>query len=225
MSALGRRAFASLAIVIVVMAILLFTAAGTLHYWQGWLFLLVYFTASVVITLDLMRRDPALLERRMRGGPFAEKEPAQRLIMAFVSVGFIALVVVPGLDRRFALSHMPPAVVIAGNVLVLLGFAGVFLVFRESSFAAATIEVASDQRVVSSGPYALVRHPMYAAALVMLIGMPVALGSWWGLLLIVAILPLLIWRLLDEERLLEMNLPGYRAYQGRVRYRLVRWIW
>ncbi|WP_347379602.1 isoprenylcysteine carboxylmethyltransferase family protein [Bradyrhizobium sp. STM 3843] len=210
---------------IVVMAILLFTAAGTLHYWQGWLFLLVYFTASVVITLDLMRRDPALLERRMRGGPFAEKEPAQRLIMAFVSVGFIALVVVPGLDRRFALSHMPPAVVIAGNVLVLLGFAGVFLVFRESSFAAATIEVASDQRVVSSGPYALVRHPMYAAALVMLIGMPVALGSWWGLLLIVAILPLLIWRLLDEERLLEMNLPGYRAYQGRVRYRLVRWIW
>lgn len=225
MSALARKAFASLAILIVVMASLIFAAPGTVHYWQGWLFLLVYFAASLAITLDLLRRDRALLERRMRGGPFAEKEPAQRLIMAVVSLGFIGLIVVSGLDHRFDLSHMAPPIAVGGDALVLLGFAGIFLVFRESSFAAATIEVADDQRVISTGPYAIVRHPMYAAALILLAGIPIALGSWWGLLTIGAIVPFLIWRLLDEERFLGMNLPGYRAYQSRVRYRLVPWLW
>jgi protein-S-isoprenylcysteine O-methyltransferase Ste14 len=108
---------------------------------------------------------------------------------------------------------------------MLLGWLGIFFVFRENSFASATIESAADQRVISSGPYAWVRHPMYAAALVMLLGMPLALGSAWGVLLVLALVPLLIWRLMDEERFLVNHLPGYREYQGRVRYRLLPLIW
>jgi protein-S-isoprenylcysteine O-methyltransferase Ste14 len=120
---------------------------------------------------------------------------------------------------------MPPFVVLIGDGLVLLGFAGIFRVFRENSFTSATIELANDQRVISSGPYAVVRHPMYAAALPLLAGIPISLGSWWGLLLVAAILPVLVWRLLDEERFLVMNLSGYRDYQDKVHYRLVPLVW
>ncbi len=219
------RAFIGLLILVLVMVALIFGAAGTLHFWQGWLFLACYFSASIVITLYLARRDPALLARRMRGGPWAEKEPTQRLIMSVASAGFIALLVVPGLDHRFGWSHMPATVSIAGILLMLLGWAGIFRVFQENSFTSSTIELAADQRVISTGPYAIVRHPMYAAALLMLLGSPISLGSWWGVLVVLALLPALIWRLLDEERFLGRNLPGYVAYQGRVRYRLLPRIW
>lgn len=225
MTVLGLRALAGLAILMLVFAALIFGAAGTTAYWQGWIFLAAYLYASLAITLDLMRRDPALLARRMRGGPFAEKQPAQRLIMAITSLGFIALLVVPGLDRRFGWSAMPPFVALGGDGLVLLGFAGIGLVFRVNSFTSATIETAREQRVISAGPYAVVRHPMYASALVMLLGIPIALGSWWGLSAIVAMLPILIWRLIDEERFLAINLPGYADYQRATRYRLVPGVW
>lgn len=222
---LNVRALTSAAALFLVMAGMIFTAAGTVHYWQGWVFLLAYFAASSVVTLDLMWRDPALLARRMSAGPWAEKEPSQRLIMTIVSVGFIGLIVVPGLDHRRGWSDMSPWVALGGDGLVVLGFVGVFRVFRENSFTSATIELASDQRVISSGPYAFVRHPMYAAALVMLTGIPIALGSWWGLLVLAMILPALVWRLLDEERFLAMNLPGYGEYQDKVRYRLLPRVW
>lgn len=225
MDVLHLRAFIGLLILVLVMVALIFGAAGTLHFWQGWLFLACYFSASIVITLYLARRDPALLARRMRGGPWAEKEPTQRLIMSVASAGFIALLVVPGLDHRFGWSHMPATVSIAGILLMLLGWAGIFRVFQENSFTSSTIELAADQRVISTGPYAIVRHPMYAAALLMLLGIPISLGSWWGVLVVLALLPALIWRLLDEERFLGRNLPGYVAYQGRVRYRLLPRIW
>jgi len=225
MSSLHLKAFGGLAILFLVMASLLFAAAGTFDYWQAWTFLAVYFAASLAITPYLMKEDPALLARRMSGGPFAEKEPAQRIIMCIASLGFIGLIVVPGFDHRFGWSRMPADVVIAGDVLVALGWLGILVVFRENSFSSATIELAADQRVISTGPYALVRHPMYATSLVMLLGIPTALGSWWGVLILAAIMPALIWRLLDEERFLVRNLPGYAAYQGRVRYRLLPRIW
>jgi protein-S-isoprenylcysteine O-methyltransferase Ste14 len=225
MSSLHKKAFASLAILVLVTGAVLFVAAGTFDYWQAWTFLVLYFTLSLAITLYLMKQDPALLARRMSGGPFAEKEPAQRIIMSFASIGFIGLIVLPGLDRRFAWSHMPGSAVIAGDLLVAFGWLGIFLVFRANSFSSATIELAADQRVISSGPYALVRHPMYAAALVMLLGIPIALGSWWGLAIMAALVPALVWRLVDEERFLARNLPGYAAYQGKVRYRLLPLIW
>ncbi len=216
---------AGLAILFLVMAFLLFGAAGTLRYWQGWAFLACYFAASIAITFYLVWKDPALLARRMRGGPFAEEEPAQRVIMSLASLGFIALIVLPGLDHRLGWSHVPPAAVVAGNLLVLLGWLGIFVVFRENSFSSARIELAADQRVISTGPYAWVRHPMYAMALLMLLGMPIALGSWWGVLIVVAIVPALVWRLIDEERFLARNLPGYSEYRDRVRYRLLPGIW
>jgi len=220
-----KKAFGGLAVLLLVMASLVFAAAGTLRYWQAWTFLAVYFAASLAITLYLIRKDPALLARRMSGGPFAEKEPVQRLIMSVTSVGFIALLVLPAIDHRLGWSDLPGWAAIAGDVIMLLGWLGIFFVFRENSFASATIESAADQRVISSGPYARVRHPMYAAALVMLLGMPLALGSGWGVLLVLALVPLLIWRLMDEERFLVIHLPGYRQYQGRVRYRLLPLIW
>jgi len=161
----------------------------------------------------------------MRGGPTAEKETAQKIIMFFASIGFIALLVVSAFDYRFGWSSVPVAVEIAGDLLVAIGFYFIFLVYKENSFTSATIEVAENQKVISTGPYALVRHPMYASAFLYLIGTPLALGSYWGLLALVFMAPFLIWRLLDEERFLEKNLPGYREYQKKVRHHLVPHLW
>jgi protein-S-isoprenylcysteine O-methyltransferase Ste14 len=225
MNSLAWKAIGSLAALILVMALLLFVPAGTLRYWQAWIFLSVYFAVSLAITLYLLKNDPALLARRMSGGPFAEKEPAQQVIMGLASLGFIALLVLPAIDHRFGWSNMARGVALAGDALVALGWLGIFFVFRENSFSSATIQVTADQRVVSTGPYAWVRHPMYLSGLVMLLGIPVALGSWWGAPIAVAMIPALIWRLLHEERFLGRNLPGYSEYQNRVRYRLLPLIW
>ncbi|MGH6737480.1 MAG: methyltransferase family protein [Bradyrhizobium sp.] len=225
MSPLNRKAFVGLLVLFVVMASLLFVAAGTFDYWQAWMFLGAYFGASLALTLYLIKWDPALLARRMSGGPFAEKEPAQKIIMSVASLGFIGLIVVPALDNRLGWSHMSTFAMLAGDALVALGWLGIFFVFRENSFTSATIELAADQKLISTGPYALVRHPMYATALVMLLGIPLSLGSWWGVLIIAAIIPALIWRLLDEEQFLARNLPGYVEYQAKVRYRLLPLIW
>jgi protein-S-isoprenylcysteine O-methyltransferase Ste14 len=225
MNILTKKAFAGLLFLLLVMAALLFIPAGTLDYWQAWTFLAVYFVSSLAITLYLIKKDPKLLARRMRGGPAAEKEPTQKIIMSLASLGFVGLIVVPALDHRFAWSHMPPYMALAGDVLVLLGWLVIFFVFKENTFTSATVELAPDQKVVSTGPYTLVRHPMYAGGLVMFLGIPIALGSWWGLLVIVAMTPALIWRLLDEEKFLARNLPGYAQYQKRVRDRLIPLVW
>jgi protein-S-isoprenylcysteine O-methyltransferase Ste14 len=225
MSSLTKKAFTSLVCLVAVMAALLFLPAGTLDYWQAWTFLALYSASSVAITLYLMKADPALLERRMRGGPFAEKQTSQKIIMSLMSPAFIALMVIPAFDHRFGWSHMSPALALAGDGLMLLGWLVIFFVFRENTFTSTTIELAPGQEVVSTGPYAWVRHPMYVGALVMLLGMPIALGSWWGALIMVVVLAVLVWRLLDEEAFLARNLPGYVEYQQKVRYRLIPWVW
>ena len=207
------------------MAALLFIPAWTLDYWQAWTFLAVYFGCSLAITLYLIDRDPKLLQRRMSGGPTAEKEPTQKIIMSFTSLGFIGLLILPALDHRFVWSRMPPYVALAGDVLVALGYLFIFFVFKENTFSSATIELAPYQKVVSTGPYAVVRHPMYAGALVMLLGIPIALGSWLGLLVLVSMTPALLWRLFDEEKFLAKNLPGYAEYQRKVRFRLIPLVW
>ena len=225
MSTLPAKTFVSLAALAVVMGLLLFVPAGTIKYRQAWAYLVIFIGASLLTSVYLIRKDPALLERRMRGGPAAEKETTQKVIMFFASLGWIALLIVPSLDYRFGWSLVPLPVEIAGHVLVVLGLYFIFIVYRENSFASATIGVAENQTVISTGPYALVRHPLYASALLYLIGTPLALGSYWGFLPLVLMTPVLIWRLLDEERFLAKNLPGYTEYQKKVLYRLVPHVW
>lgn len=222
---LNAKAWLSLVCLALVMGVLVFVPAGTLDYWQAWVYLSVFLCASALITLDLMRRDPDLLKRRMRGGPTAEKTPAQRVIMSFAPLGFVSLLVVAGFDRRLGSSAVPVPAVAAGEVLTAVGFYFISLVYRENTFTSATIEVTEGQRVISTGPYRIVRHPMYASASLYLLGTPLALGSWWAFVGVGLMLPFLIWRLLDEERLLARDLPGYRQYQLRVRSRLIPGVW
>ena len=184
----NQKAFAGLFLLIAAVMAALFIPAGTLHYWQAWIFLAFYFVPALAISFYLMVKDPKLLARRMRGGPVAEKQTAQKIIM---SIGWLAI----------------------------------FFVFRENSFSSATVEIADDQKVVSTGPYAWVRHPMYAGAVLMLLGMPLALGSWWGVAVLLAMLPAFVWRMFDEEKLLTENLPGYAEYRQRVRFRLIPGVW
>lgn len=211
--------------VAVVVGLLLFSPAGTIHYWQAWGYLLVVTGASVLTTIYLIKHDPALLERRLKGGPTAEKTVTQRVIMFMMTIGFVALLVVPALDFRSGWSAVPVGLVVVGDVLVAAGFYGIFLVYRENSFAAATVGVVENQKVISSGPYAVVRHPMYAWALLWVLGTPLALGSYWGLIAFVALVPIFVWRLLDEEGILARTLPGYVDYQKQVRFRLVPFVW
>ncbi len=203
------------------MALLLFLPAGTIRYWQAWVYLGIFFGASSLITRYLTRHDPALLKRRLRGGPTAEKRRTQKVIMLFASVAFIASLVVPALDYRYSWSSVPLWVILAGDTLMALSFWIVFLVYRENTFTSATIQLAENQTVISTGPYALVRHPMYAGGSLLFAGGPLALGSYWGLLAFAAALPVLIWRLLDEERFLAKNLSGYTEYCARIRWRLI----
>jgi protein-S-isoprenylcysteine O-methyltransferase Ste14 len=222
---LNVRAWLGLVFLALAMGLLLFVPAGTVDYWQAWVYLVIFFGAAALTTVYLMRTDPALLQRRLKGGPTAETRPAEKLIMFATSLGFIALLVVPALDHRYGWSALLIDWTVLGDALVAIGFYFIFLVYRENSFTSATIEVAVDQKVISTGPYAIVRHPMYASALLYLVGTPLALGSFWGLVPLAAMLPFLIWRLFDEERLLSESLPGYVEYQRNVRHRLLPGIW
>jgi protein-S-isoprenylcysteine O-methyltransferase Ste14 len=222
---LYRRAFGGFLALIVILAALLFIPAGTLRYWQAWVFLAVFSAWVLAITVYLMRKDPKLLERRINAGPAAEQEPSQKIIQALASLSFIAIFIVSALDHRFGWSAVPLYAIALGDLLVALGFYFVFLVLRENTYAAGTIEVEPGQDVISTGPYALVRHPMYGGALIMLLGIPLALGSWWGLFTIIPMVIVLVWRIIDEEVFLVKNLPGYAEYRDRVRHRLVPLIW
>jgi protein-S-isoprenylcysteine O-methyltransferase Ste14 len=208
-----------------VLAALIFLPAGTLFYWQGWAYAFVFVAMSTVFTVYLAICDPELLQRRMQAGPAQEQEPAQKIIMRFALFGFVLLIVVPTLDHRFGWSQAPWWIAIAGDFLVALGFFFFYQVVRVNSFAASTIRVEQGQQVVSTGPYAWVRHPMYSGAFVLLLGTPLALGSWWGLLIVPLFLPILALRSLNEEEVLARELPGYTAYQSQVRYRLIPFVW
>jgi protein-S-isoprenylcysteine O-methyltransferase Ste14 len=225
MKHLGAKAWLSVIALGVVMGLLLFGTAGSIHYWEGWLYLAIFIGLTAITTFDLLQRDPALLERRMTGGPTAEQRPVQKIIMWLASAAFIAMLIVPAVDHRYGWSHVPLALIILGDILVALGFWFIMIVYRANTYTAATVQVAQNQTVVSTGPYAIVRHPMYASALLYVLGTPLALGSWWGLVAVAAFVPVLIWRLLDEEHFLAASLQGYSAYQHRVRYRLLPYVW
>jgi protein-S-isoprenylcysteine O-methyltransferase Ste14 len=210
---------------VAVLGVLLFAPAWTLDYWQAWVYWFVFAASSALITTYLWKNDPKLLERRINAGPGAENEKSQKLIQLLATFIFIGAMILPSLDHRFSWSAVPLPAVVAGDVLTALGFLIVFLVFKENTFTAATIAVTVDQKVVSTGPYAIVRHPMYSGALIMLFGTPLALGSWWGLLMFIPMILTIAWRARDEERFLMKNLSGYEQYCQIVRYRLVPFAW
>jgi protein-S-isoprenylcysteine O-methyltransferase Ste14 len=222
---LNKKAFGGLLFLLFVMAMLLFFPARTVRYWQAWVFLAVFGASALAITLYLMKNDPKLLERRVSAGPIAEKDWSQKIIQTIASIGFGAILVISALDHRFAWTPLPLFFSLAGDALVVLGFLIVFLVYKENTFASATIELAPEQKVISTGPYKLVRHPMYMGAFLLLVGIPLSLGSLWGLFVITLMMPALIWRLTGEEKFLAKNLPGYREYQKTVRHRLVPFVW
>jgi protein-S-isoprenylcysteine O-methyltransferase Ste14 len=203
-------------------ALLVLVPAGP-AFWQGWLYWAVFSLCSLVIALYFLKHDPALVERRLRAR--AEQEASQKVIRMFLSVVLVPLFVLPGIDHRFGWSHVPGFVVIVADAAVVLGFAIIFLTFKANSHAAAIIDVAPDQRVVSTGPYAMVRHPMYLGATLLLLATPFALGSLWTIIFAALAVCALVWRLLEEERFLSQHLPGYDDYRQVTRHRLIPFVW
>jgi len=222
---LMRRTWLRQSLSVLIFAVLLFAPAGTLRFWQAWVFGAVFLGACVLLGVYFLKRDPALIERRMQAGTWAEQEPAQKIIIGLVMAGFLLQLVLPGLDHRWHWSSVPLWLVLGGDGAVAASFVVFFHVMKENSYAASTIRVEPGQPVVSTGLYGLVRHPMYSGTLILMVGTPLALGSYWSLLVLVLMLPLLAWRLLDEERVLRRDLPGYADYCRRVRHHLVPGVW
>jgi len=225
MKSLIIKAFGGLLFLLFIIASALFLAAWTFNYWQAWIFLVVFGVSVLAITLYLMKKDQKLLESRVKAGPIAEKEMMQKVIQSIAGIAFVAIFILSALDHRSGWSAVPVFVVIAGDLLVALGLLGVFFVLKENTFTSATIDVATEQKVISTGPYSLVRHPMYSGAFVMLLGVPIALGSWWGLLAVLPIILVIVVRLFDEEKFLAKSLAGYPEYLNRVKYRLIPFVW
>jgi protein-S-isoprenylcysteine O-methyltransferase Ste14 len=207
------------------LGLLLFLPAGTGNYWQAWALIAVFVLDSNAIGIYLSVHDPELLERRKQAGPKAETRPAQKIIITVLIAALIAMLVLSALDHRFGWSEVPALLSLVADVLVAIGLYITFLVVKENTFSAANIKVFKDQKVISTGPCALVRHPMYSGALLFALASPLALGSWWGFLPVLLVIPMLVWRIFDEEKLLNAELPGYPDYARRVRYRLVPFSW
>lgn len=224
-AALLRQAWPRQLVFLVFITALLFAPAGTLDFWQAWLFLAVFVACMVPLGIYFVRTDPALVERRMRAGPAAEQEPVQKVAIGIVCAALLAMLIVPGFDRRWHWSGVPAWLTVVADATIVASFVIFFYVMKQNSFAAATVRVERGQTVVSTGLYGVVRHPMYMGTLPLTTAMPLALGSWWALLPVLAIVPALVWRLVDEERVLRRDLPGYAAYCARVHYRLVPGIW
>ena len=217
MREVNRRAVIAIVRTFVMLVAVIFLPAWTLDYWQAWACLAAFFVPSIAITVWVARHDPALLERRLKAGARAETEKGQKIVQAVAAVVFMADFAIPALDHRFKWSSVPTSAAIIGDLLMVFGFVLVFEVFKANRFTSGIIEVMADQQVISSGPYAVVRHPMYSGALMMLFGIPMAMASWWGLLVNFPMTGALAWRLLDEERFLVEKLPGYKEYREKVK--------
>jgi protein-S-isoprenylcysteine O-methyltransferase Ste14 len=219
---LRKKVGARMAIAIAVLLLLLFIPAGTWTYWQAWLYVLSLLFPMTYATLYFLKHDPEFLERRLQS---REQEPVQKRIVRWGLILFILAFLVPGLDRRFGWSHVPTFIVIVASGIVFLSYLGIIQVFKANSYAARTIRVEKGQKLAAKGPYAIVRHPMYACVVMMYVASPIALGSVWGLLPAMAIIPLLIARIKNEEEVLERELIGYKDYEQQTRYRLVPGAW
>jgi len=210
---------------LIILGGLLFVPAGTFAYWPGWAFVVVFTVMTQTIGLYLYFKDPALLARRMKAGPTKETRPLQRVLIAITFIAFLAVVVVSALDWRLGWSNAPLWVIVLGDLLVVLGLYVTLLVVQQNTFAGSTIEISEGQKVISTGLYGFVRHPMYLGALILTAGVPLALGSYWGLVIVVVVLPVLALRIVDEEKMLVGEFQGYSNYRQTVRFRLVPGLW
>jgi protein-S-isoprenylcysteine O-methyltransferase Ste14 len=219
---LATKALTRLVVALIILPAMLLLPAGTVAYWQAWVYIAVIFVPMILVFLYLLENDPELLERRMRT---KEKAAEQALIVKLGSVCYALAFLLPGLDRRFGWSHVPVAAVVVADVFVLLGYGFFVLVLRENSYASRVVEVEQGQRVVTTGPYAIVRHPMYLGVLVMCLFTPVALGSWWAVIPALPVAAVLVARIRNEEQLLAKELKGYQEYVQTTRYRLIPGAW
>jgi len=206
----------------IVLCLMLFLPAGSFKYWQGWLFIGILFIPFIFVALYFLKHDPGLLERRMR---FKEKEAEQKIIIKITSVIFSLGFLIPGLDYRYDWSSVPTWLVIFSDIIIFLGYMVIFLVFKENSYTSRTVEVLKGQKVITTGPYSIIRHPMYAGFVLMFIFMPLALGSYWALIFFIPIVGSIILRALNEEKVLLRDLKGYKEYCKKVKYRLIPGVW
>ena len=210
---------------LVLFGLLVFWPAGTFDYWQGWAFIAVFAAATTIPSLYLAATNPEALKRRMQAGPVAETRPLQKLIISFAFLSLGATIVLSALDFRFGWSGVPATISVVGDVLVALGLGIAMLVVIQNSYASANIAVESGQELVSTGLYGLIRHPMYFGNVVLMAGIPLALGSYWGLLFLIPGMAVLVARIVDEEEVLTEELAGYPGYMQKVHYRLVPYVW
>src|SRR5216684_8516615 len=209
-------------IAVIFVAVILFIPTGSLRYWQGWVFMAILFLPMPFTSVYFLKRDPQLVERRLRTD---EKITAQKTIIRWAQWVVFASLVIPGLDFRFAWSHVPVWLTILSQLFVFTGYLITLWVMKENSFASRTVQIEEGQRVISTGPYRLVRHPMYFGAVLMLLFTPLALGSWWALSGFLLVIPLIVLRLLNEEKMLRRDLPGYSDYCLRTPSRLLPLLW
>ena len=207
---------------IVVIGACLFWPAGTLNYWQAWTWLAALFIPMGVSLVYLVRSNPELLERRTRTN---ETRPEQRLIIAASTLYFLVIFLLPGFDKRYGWSQAPVWLVLLADLVVVAGYGLYILVLQTNSYASRVIEVEQGQKVITTGPYALVRHPMYLAMILLMSATPLALGSFWAFLPSLGLIPLLAIRAKDEEKLLTKELAGYSEYLQKTRFRLFPGIW
>ncbi len=219
---LKRRVAVRLALVPVVLGLVFFPPAGTFRFWQAWVYMAVLILPMTGFLGYFMKRDPELVDRRIRT---REKERPQKIIIALSYPAFLAAFLLPGFDRRFGWSSVPAALSLAADLVVLAGYGLFLLVVLENRYASRVIEVEAGQRAITTGPYAVVRHPMYVANCLIYLASPLALGSYWALIPAIVTPLLMIPRILNEEKVLAEKLPGYSEYRRRVRYRLIPGVW
>ncbi|HUX49570.1 MAG TPA: isoprenylcysteine carboxylmethyltransferase family protein [Spirochaetia bacterium] len=219
---LTRVVLTRLVTVVCLLGLIFFLPAWTFAYWNAWIYLAVLLIPMLFALRYLLKRDPQLLERRMRT---REREPEQKRLVGLSLIPFLAGFILPGFDFRFGWSRVPMAVALGADLLVLLGYVIVILVFRENSYASRTVEVEEGQSVIATGPYSIVRHPMYVGAILMYCLSPIALGSYWAVIPALFIVPVLVQRIRNEEIILERDLLGYADYMKKIRYRLLPGIW
>ena len=219
---LAKKIMVRFSLMPIVLGLLILLPAGTFNFWQFYLYLVVIVVPMTVVLIYFLRNDPKFIERRLRT---KEKEKPQKIIQLVFSLFFFAGYVVAGFDKRFGWSDVPPSLVLLSDLLIFLGYTMVFFVFKQNSYASRIVEVEKNQEVISTGLYGFIRHPMYTGIIIMFIPTTIALGSWWGLIPVATIPVALVLRILNEEEVLGKELPGYKDYCRKIRYRLIPFVW